>query len=319
MRDEVKSGAHVVVRPGAVNEQKVEVFDRLFIGRECSGVEELHRLIVDDPNASRNHLEIRVQTDGSAFVVDSSTNGTRLNGVRIERAIPVALTSGDRLMVGALEIEFRSESCPIVPRPTPQETIREITHAEFVMVVADIVSFSTISRAAPSTIVMESMDALLAEFRNLVSQYRGTLSNYVGDAFFAVWELDAIPETPTLALEFVMAAAQHMTDVAPTLALRSADGEPLRMGWGVSCGDAAVSSMTGALLGVVGDAANLAFRLSGIAARQGRSDVLVAQTLCKRVAGSFPFEALEWVEVKGREQLEPVHGLRLPPSPVSSQ
>ena len=37
---------------------------------------------------------------------------------------------------------------------------------------------------------------------------------------------------------------------------------------GLAHGDAAVSSLTGVLLGVVGDATNLRFRLSGIAGRE---------------------------------------------------
>jgi class 3 adenylate cyclase len=70
--------------------------------------------------------------------------------------------------------------------------------------------------------------------------------------------------------------------------------------------------MTGALLGVVGDAANLAFRLSGLAAREGRGEVLVAATLYDDIAGRYPLDTRAWVAVKGRREQEPVHALRLP-------
>jgi class 3 adenylate cyclase len=89
------------------------------------------------------------------------------------------------------------------------------------------------------------------------------------------------------------------------------------MGWGLAQGDAAVSSLTGVLLGVVGDATNLAFRLSGIAGRQGHREVLVTDALYQQVAHRYPFETLEYVDIKGWTEAEAVHGLRLPLAPES--
>jgi len=311
-----KPYAHVVVDPGSIDARDVAIFDRLFVGRECSGVEELHRLVIDDPSASRNHLEIRVESErGVAYVVDTSTNGTRLNGIRIERAVPVMLESGDVLTVGVLQLEFRSESLAKREALGPRQTTGWVTNADFVMVVGDIVDYSTISYGTPSRLVMESLEVLLREFRALLTGYHGTLSNFVGDAFFAIWELGSDAHAPEWAVDFVIAAANRVSEVAPTLGLRSVDGEPLRMGWGMAHGDAAVSSLMGVLLGVVGDATNLAFRLSGIAGRQGRSEVLVAEALYQQVAHRYPFEALEHVNVKGRPGAERVRGLRLPLAP----
>ncbi|MBV8949560.1 MAG: FHA domain-containing protein, partial [Actinobacteria bacterium] len=103
-----KPRAHLVVGPGTDRERRVTVYDRLFVGRECSGVRERNRLVIDGPGISRNHLEIRVDAaDGSAYVVDTSTNGTRVNGMRIERGLSLPLHSGDRLMIGAVQLEFR--------------------------------------------------------------------------------------------------------------------------------------------------------------------------------------------------------------------
>ena len=78
-----------------------------------------------------------------------------------------------------------------------------------------------------------------------------------------------------------------------------------------------MSALTGVLLGVVGDATNLAFRLSGIAARDGHTEVLVADSLYRLVADHYPFETVEYVNVKGRPEAEAVHGLRVPFAQVS--
>ena len=84
---------------------------------------------------------------------------------------------------------------------------------------------------------------------------------------------------------------------------------------GKRCGAASVTSLTGVLLGVVGDAANLAFRLSSLAGRGGRSDVMVTEAVWRKVEDLFPFGEVAPVEVKGRRGAEGVRGLQVPPRP----
>jgi pSer/pThr/pTyr-binding forkhead associated (FHA) protein len=58
--------------------------------------------IVDAPLVSRVHCRLTVLPDGELEVRDlDSTNGTFVNGERVERA---HLTSGDRLRVGRVEM-----------------------------------------------------------------------------------------------------------------------------------------------------------------------------------------------------------------------
>src|SRR5262245_36102814 len=102
-------GLLVVNSPNGGREE-VPIYDRLYVGREWSGIEPNRRFLVHEPGVSRNHLEIRLDPDrGYASVVDTSTNGTRLNGVRIERGLVVPLATGDRLTVGGVHLEFRSD------------------------------------------------------------------------------------------------------------------------------------------------------------------------------------------------------------------
>ena len=90
--------AFLAVNPGSGLEKIVPIFDSLFVGRECIGIDDDHRLLIDDPEISRSHLEIRLDADREgATAVDLSTNGTRLNGTRIEKAQPVAIRGGDHL------------------------------------------------------------------------------------------------------------------------------------------------------------------------------------------------------------------------------
>ncbi len=64
-------------------------------------------VVVDDPNVSRRHAEVR-PSGGSWIVGDlGSTNGVRVNGVPVRR--PQALASGDRVELGTIALTFETE------------------------------------------------------------------------------------------------------------------------------------------------------------------------------------------------------------------
>lgn len=72
----------------------------LVIGRlpECA-------IVLNDPNVSRRHAEIR-RRGADVFVVDlGSTNGTRVNGVRVKEQL---LKDGDEIEVGTSNVLFET-------------------------------------------------------------------------------------------------------------------------------------------------------------------------------------------------------------------
>ena len=85
------------------------IFDQLFVGRECPGISPQRRLVIDDPEVSRNHLEIRLDdATGGAFVIDMSTNGSLLDGMRLERAVPMPISDDDVFPIGDIALTSRS-------------------------------------------------------------------------------------------------------------------------------------------------------------------------------------------------------------------
>ena len=72
--------------------------DRAVIGRsrECD-------LVVDDPNISRRHAELRREGESWTVVDLGSTNGIKVNGRRTDSA---ALRPGDELTLGVTELTF---------------------------------------------------------------------------------------------------------------------------------------------------------------------------------------------------------------------
>jgi adenylate cyclase len=300
--------AFLVTEPGSAQERVVPIHDRLFIGRECAGIEPDQRIIVLGEDVSRNHCEIRLDTQQDrAYVVDSSTNGTRVNGTRIERAQPVVLRSGDRIVVGPKELEFRSDQFVAESGPDHGVTVRNMSLTRMAMVVGDIIQYSTISEYTESDVLMAGLERVFSQLFRLLSAHRGTLNNYVGDAFFAIWELDHNPNGVHDAMEFALAADRLVLELSPELSLRDPEGSPIRMGWAVAAGLVAVSSMTGMLVAVLGDATNLAFRVSGLAGRDGRSDVLATGAVRDATQDRFRFEDPEDVTVKGRMASERIY------------
>jgi adenylate cyclase len=303
--------ALLVIAPDLAEEQSTPVYDWVVVGRECAGVEEKHRLLIEHPAISRTHLEVRLDFEGDqAWLTDHSTNGTRLNGKRIERSIPVTIKPGDRIRLGQAELQFRSRRFSATSAAGAMATLREINVTDMVMVVGDILSFSTIAESTDDRVLLENIDRLYAELRQILARHHGTLSNYVGDAFFATWETDAVPDAAKEAVTFAIETAESMPRIAAGLELRNPDGGLLRMGWGVASGPAAVSQLTGMLVTVLGDATNVAFRLSGLAGREGRPDVLVTDVVHRVTSLGFAFTPASAIQVKGRTRSVETLGAR---------
>ncbi len=312
-RDGTGAIGYLVLDPGGAHAVPVPLVDRVFVGRECAGVEDSRRILVtDDLEVSRNHLEVRVDPDTSrAVVVDTSSNGTRVNGVRIERAVAVPLNDGDRIQVGGHVVEFHSES--VAPRAAAPGGSRATMSIEapltMAMVMGDLINYSTVSEQADQTVLARDVDRLYRNLRELLRAHRGTLIDYVGDAFFASWEVDSDPDAVHHALAFVVDASQRVQEWVRDLELRYEDGSPLRMGWGVVIGTVVLRLMPGAVVMAIGDAVNLGFRVSALAGRDGRASILAIDAIRAAARGPFTFEAPQTVTVKGRIGEETIFGV----------
>jgi hypothetical protein len=62
-------------------------------------------IVLADPNVSRNHAEIRPQGDGFVLVDLGSTNGSKINGVRVGQQV---LRDGDEISFGNTRMTFEA-------------------------------------------------------------------------------------------------------------------------------------------------------------------------------------------------------------------
>ena len=62
-------------------------------------------IVLGDPNASRNHAEVRLESGGYIVADLGSTNGTQVNGVRVGEHL---LDDGDTVTFGATSLRYES-------------------------------------------------------------------------------------------------------------------------------------------------------------------------------------------------------------------
>ncbi len=85
-----------------------------------------------DMKCSREHCAVEKRTDGFYLVDLGSTNGTRLNEIKLETKGSVLLKPGDKLRLGATVIEFRAgaksvaRSAPTTVMATEKDVVFEI-------------------------------------------------------------------------------------------------------------------------------------------------------------------------------------------------
>lgn len=75
--------------------------ERMTIGRsrDCE-------IVIDDPNVSRRHAEVRKTIEGWMVVDLGSTNGVKVNGRRVRDAV---LSPGDEITLGLIRLDFEEE------------------------------------------------------------------------------------------------------------------------------------------------------------------------------------------------------------------
>ncbi|SPM40529.1 adenylate/guanylate cyclase domain-containing protein, partial [Mycobacterium numidiamassiliense] len=284
------------------------IFDQLYVGRECSGISRERRLLIPEAAISRNHCEIRLDLAADqAFIIDTSSNGTWLNGRRLERTLPVPIHANDRIRISKVELTFQTDRFTAIKQFDPNFTYKEINEAAMVMVVGDITNYSTISQVTDHKLIASGLQTLWQHLGDVLREYQGTLNHYAGDALYAVWELETFPQANELGIDFALAANQRVERVGGELPFRQEDGSPIQMGWGVVQGKAALTAMARMSEAVLGDTTNLAFRLSGIAGRSGRAPVMVTDAVHAAAEAQYRWGHPEQVEIKGRHGRETVY------------
>lgn len=291
----------------------LEVVDKIFIGRGCRGIEESKRIIVEGPRVSRDHAII--STTGLGLqITDMSKNGVWVNDVRMASGSSQGLKDGDVIGVGDAVI------CVRCPGLTLDDEDMERTRSgpiEMIVtsLVADVRGFSALSQRENSSQVYALMKDIFGTFTTIVRDFKGTIKDYVGDAVYAFWDhgFELRKEQALLACRAALKQLQALDQMgSSTLSGRYPAPEGLPMGWGITTGKVTMAhySSRAADLALVGDATNLAFRLSGMANKDLSSPIAMCSQTADLVQDTLSLVDLGFFAVRGRAGQEHLYGIR---------
>jgi adenylate cyclase len=183
---------------------------------------------------------------------------------------------------------------------------------ELTVLFSDIRGFTTLSEKLDPHVLLEFLNEYLTPMTDIiVSDQRGTLDKYIGDAIMAFW--GAPQEQPDHALLACQAALQMMARLQELKVRWHEQGLPeIDIGVGVNTGPMSVGFVGSQdrfyNYTVLGDAVNLASRLEGANKEYG-THVIIGPTTCEQVEGRVVTRELDQVRVKGKREPVKIHEL----------
>jgi class 3 adenylate cyclase len=294
---------------------RLEIVDKVFIGRSCKGVDPQKRILVEDAQVSRDHAVISRRAK-ELKIKDMSKNGTWVNGIRLAAGATNNLVDGDTIRLGGLTLHvFYPEDVTGVTDAAILTNGTRVTPTEIIVtnVVADVREFSTFSQAHASSDVYALMKEIFDTFSAIVYNFKGTIKDYAGDAVFAFWDhaVEPVSKQAVLACQAAIQQTQTINEIRAKLSGKNLAAENLQMGWGITTGTVTMShyGSRAADLALVGDCTNLAFRLSGLANKELSEKIVICSQTADLVRGDLELKDLGSVPIKGRTGKEHIFAL----------
>ncbi len=117
---------------------------RIRIGRDAG-----NDLILNHPLVSRRHATLDIRLDGARLTDQHSTNGTFLNGVRVDQQRDVR--AGDRIRIGAYELEFDGQR--LIPHDQTERARLDGLHLSRVVSNGDTILHDVTLSALPNEMI----------------------------------------------------------------------------------------------------------------------------------------------------------------------
>ena len=295
--------------------RRLEIVDRVFIGRICRGIDEARRIIIEDPSVSRDHAEIYI-SGPRPQIRDLSKNGTWVNDVRLAAGSTMPLEDGDVVHLGETRVSVKFPDQMEQVRDEEMESTQTlVTPREVIVsnVVADVRGFCRMSQTEESYQVYELMKEIFQSFCTIVHDHKGTIKDYTGDGVYAFWEhgSEFCKEQALAACRTALQQAQAVQQIRKELSALNEAAKCLRLGWGITTGRVTMSHYGWRVtdLALVGDCTNAAFRLSGIANKDLPSEIVMCSETAGLVDDILPMVDLGFVSLRGRSGQEHVYGM----------
>ncbi|HEY9682069.1 MAG TPA: adenylate/guanylate cyclase domain-containing protein [Oculatellaceae cyanobacterium] len=309
----------ITVNPDSPEKYLVEVEENeiLQIGRKPAP-DGKRKLVLPFPEVSGQHAEIRCKPNGWTLVDSGSTNGTMVNGLRLTPGREYALQNGDRIQIAQYDLvvaPHQSNQLPDEPKEAQDKTQFRINLINATILVADIKGFTRLSEdyANKPGDVMQAAQTVFEVMNQQIGKNFGNLEKIAGDAIMAYWtgddggvNMQAYQACKT-ALE-LRAIAEHM---AEDKSVWPFEEHPLKVDMALATGPVAAGALGHANTNtaLLGDTANLVFRLEKLIGDEDAGAIIVEAATYKLASTHFAFKPLGNFNVKGRQRAVEVYRL----------
>ena len=260
--------------------------------RENGGVEntELDVVVSKRPGVTTLNLTLTPLRDaensaaqGVAMVLNDISETKRLESVR--RYLPPALVDQIRDLDAAQR---------------PQRQLMSVLFA-------DVRGYSTFSEHVDAEILVQIMNGYFTEFVYAINEYQGLTDKFMGDAVMALYNSPLNPQEnhAERAIRTALMIRENMEKYLSELP----EDRRLHFGMGIHTGEAVAGNVGSTLrkdYSAIGDAVNLSKRIQENAQAD---EILISNATYEQVKDWVVVEALEPMQVKGRQTLEQIYRL----------
>lgn len=304
----------ITVNPDTPDRYLVEVEenDTLQIGRKPAP-DGKRKLVLPYPEVSGQHAEIRCKPNGWTVVDSGSTNGTMVNGLRLTPGREYALQQGDRIQIAQYDLIVSPNSNGMMmeePKEAQDKTQFRINLINATILVGDIKGFTSLMEdyAASPGVVMQAAHNVFEIMNQQIAKNFGQLEKIAGDAIMAYWTGDEASSGGNMQAFQACKTALELRELAEQLARDEANwpfkGHPLKVDMALATGPVAAGALghSNSNPALLGDTANLVFRLEKLIGDDDAGDIIVESATYKLACTHFKFKPLGNFNVKGRQR-----------------
>lgn len=145
-------------------------------------------LVLDQSGVSRSHAMLQPGPGGGHLLADlRSTNGTYVNGLRLEQARP--LRDGDTILIGEATLIYRCQQDLSQAADSGQTSV-QIHSGPCWLLLVDVIGFTGYTQKVGNHTAAEDFKKWLEGVRPVLGRHDATINSYLGDAIFAYWRQD---------------------------------------------------------------------------------------------------------------------------------
>jgi class 3 adenylate cyclase len=319
------SSGNIKVNPDTPDEYSVELNDGevLHIGRRPApgGVK---KLILPYPEVSGQHAEIRCAAAGWTIMDRNSTNGTSINGRSCNSGEEYPLKAGDEVRIAQYQLRvFPPQSNNIEldtedgEEDSQDRTQYSIKFMNATILVGDIKKFTTLMEryATSPEVVMGAAQRVFESLNDEINNNFGQLEKIAGDAIMAYWAGDSSSEGARLPAYQACQTALKLREVIARISKDSRiwpfDDYPLALDIALATGPVAAGSLghSAGNPAVLGDTANLVFRLEKLIGDDRPGDIIVDGNTFTLSNDRCNFEYMGSYNIKGKTKAVEVYRL----------